>query len=55
MVIILLGYWVQQLPIPIALQYSMLILLSFVAILVAYLGAIRPLPWLRYCFGMKAA
>ncbi len=54
-VIILLGYWVQQLPSPITLQYSMLILLSFVAILVTYLGLIRPLPWLRHCFGMKAA
>lgn len=53
--IILLGDWVQQLPIPIALQYSMLTLLSFVTILVTYQGAIRPLPWLRYDFGMKAA
>lgn len=53
--IILLDYWVQQLPIPLLLQYSTLILLAFVAMIVMYRGLIHPLPWLRYPFGMKAA
>lgn len=53
-VIILVGYWVNRLPITVGMQYSMVIVFSLFVILTIYAALIHPLSWLRYAFGMKA-
>jgi len=51
-VILLVGWWVVQLRIPIIVKYCIIVVLSFIAIMVLYEG-IRRAGVLRFLFGMK--
>lgn len=52
-VILIIGYFIIQLPLPVALQYLLIAILSFTVIMVIYEFLVRRVNLLRVLFGMK--
>jgi fucose 4-O-acetylase-like acetyltransferase len=53
-VIVGLGYWLVDIPVPLGVRYALLLGTSFVATLAAYHFVVRPSRVLRAAFGMRA-
>lgn len=51
--IVAIGYWLVQLPFGIAAKFTLLVLLAFAATMTVYHVVVRPLPPLRFAFGMR--
>jgi len=51
--VVMVGLWVVSLPFGVALKFALLVPLSVAVTLGFYQFVVRPLPVLRFCFGMK--
>jgi len=51
--VVCIGYRIIQLPLGIAAKYALLLMTSLAATLAAYHFLVRPIPLLRFAFGMK--
>ncbi len=51
-VIVVIGYFVIQLQLPIGIKYLVIVLVSFVVVMTLYIFLIKKSPILRYLFGM---
>jgi uncharacterized protein (DUF2147 family)/fucose 4-O-acetylase-like acetyltransferase len=51
--IVVIGYWIVGLSLGIAAKFTLLVAFALAATLAAYHGVVRPVPALRFAFGMR--
>ena len=54
-VIVVLGYWIVNLALPMFVRFGLLLATSIVVTAAIYVVVVRPIPLVRLAFGMKAA